>query len=537
MRDALSDTNPLRLEWLKAINKEMKEQIDREVIIPLTVEETQEINKLKPFKSKLVYRVTRELDDMLKFKARMVACGYSQIFGTHYNINNSPTVMFRTFLIILHIAAIFKWARCHLDVGNAYLEALLNRALYIYLPLDWTKGKKIAVRLNRNLYGLKQAGLLWYLLYQKTLLDFGFSMSNWDPCTFFMFKDGMKVILTVFVDDNAIVSNNAKLIEEIKSYLSARFKKITDLGKLKRFLGINVTEDDSRCCLYLSQKEMINEYVRTLLTAEAAKASIPISPVVKMDKTAGEEPIPPIWKKTGSIQYISDKSRPDIKYAASVLGQYAHKSYSIHDKVADQVLNYLSSTQDLSLKLGGQDKHIKLFGYCDASFIRDGDSKPQLGQCWFLSYDSGAILSKSQKGKTVALSSTEAELDALVEALKECIWLRGFLNEIGYTQREPTLIFQDNKSTITLSNLVSILPRTKHLANRLNFVRQEVQVHCTCRLNYLPSDRMVADLLTKPLPRQPFEAFRKVLLEGHNCVDPESNAGKAKTMLVKDEIK
>jgi hypothetical protein len=89
-----------------------------------------------------------KLIEVIKFKARLVACGFSEVFGLHYNNNNSPTACYRSITVLLCIAAIYAW----------------DKDVHMYLPLDWTNGKKILVKLNKNLYGLKQAGLFWYLL-------------------------------------------------------------------------------------------------------------------------------------------------------------------------------------------------------------------------------------------------------------------------------------------------------------------------------------------------------------------------------------
>jgi hypothetical protein len=70
-----------------------------------------------------------------------------------------------------------KWKKIHLDIGNAFLEALLKEELFMYLPLDWTRGKKIKVKLCRNIYGLKQAGLFGTFYLTKLQL----SMASNDP--------------------------------------------------------------------------------------------------------------------------------------------------------------------------------------------------------------------------------------------------------------------------------------------------------------------------------------------------------------------
>ncbi len=187
------------LSWLTAINAEFTELIDRGVIVPLKRDEKGGI----PFKSKIVFRVTRDhgakLERMLKFKARVVARGFSSIFGVHYEESYSPTMLFKSLLIVLTIAKREGWHKTNIDVGNAYLEALREKPLYMLLPFDWTDGKKIKVRLARNLYGLKDAGLLWYVLIDKILKAERYTRSVFDTCVYC--KAGS--ILCLFVDDLA----------------------------------------------------------------------------------------------------------------------------------------------------------------------------------------------------------------------------------------------------------------------------------------------------------------------------------------------
>jgi hypothetical protein len=204
------------------------------------------------------------------------------------------------------------------------------------------------------------------------------------------------------------------------------------------------------------------------------------------------------------------------------LARNAKNPSQVHVKALESVEKYLAATRNLSLSLGGADKMVKLFGYCDAGRRAGNDTKSRLGQCWFLSRDSGAVYWKSSLAKLISLSSTEAEIDALVEAIKDCTWIRGLLNEIGYPQLEPTIIYQDNKSAITLSEIDSLPTRTRHIVNRLSYIKQEIEIG-TIQLKYVPSKLMVADVLTKLLPALGHQYCTRILLLGHTDKDPMEN--------------
>jgi hypothetical protein len=177
--EALSDNNPYKNEWLKAINKEMEPILQFGVFQTVSEEETR---NLKPFKSRIVFKVKIEADGTLIFKARLVVKGFSQRYGIDYDETFAPTTTFGTILLILHIAVTLGWYITGCDVGNAFLEALTNIMLYMELPIDYAgKEDRVVVRLLiRNLYGSKQAAYMLYTLLCDIilLLKYGFIRSQ-----------------------------------------------------------------------------------------------------------------------------------------------------------------------------------------------------------------------------------------------------------------------------------------------------------------------------------------------------------------------
>ena len=100
---------------------------------------------------------------------------------------------------------------------------------------------------------------------------------------------------------------------------------------------------------------------------------------------------------------------------------------------------------------------------------------------------------------TVATSSTEAELNAAFEATKEIIYFRDLLDSLGYPQLEPTTLFVDNSSLITLATRYSgNSKRVKHYLMRVSYLIEKVNEHAI-HLEYLQTELMKADVLTKAL--------------------------------------
>jgi hypothetical protein len=117
----------------------------------------------------------------------VVVKGFSQRYGLDYDETYAPTITFGTILMILHIAATMIWHVTGCDVGNAYLEALTNRDLYMELIFDYTgldeegNVRRVVVRLKKNLYGSKQVARVWYALISEVLCNRGFRRSKYEP--------------------------------------------------------------------------------------------------------------------------------------------------------------------------------------------------------------------------------------------------------------------------------------------------------------------------------------------------------------------
>jgi hypothetical protein len=110
-----------------------------------------------------------------------------------------------------------------------------------------------------------------------------------------------------------------------------------------------------------------------------------------------------------------------------------------------------------------------------------------------------------EKEELVVLSTTEAEYVAATHASKEGLWLRSFISEVfdSYATppitSSPTTLFSDNKSAIALAKEHQYHARTKHIDIRYHFI-QYIIANGSIHLIYSPTDDMVADTLTKPLP-------------------------------------
>jgi len=173
-------------------------------------------------------------------------------------------------------------------------------------------------------------------------------------------------------------------------------------------------------------------------------------------------------------------------------------------------LRYLHGAADIGITLGGH-QSIKLECWVDASYIESGEAKSQLGYCLRLNSTSGMFYSKSKRDSSVSLSSAEAELRALKEAIQEILWARFYLEELGYPQSNATTVFEDNQAVIDLMKTLQSKSRTRHLNKIRKFVQQHID-NADIIIEKVAGEVNIADILTKALEKDRFQQLRKGML-------------------------
>jgi hypothetical protein len=202
-------------------------------------------------------------------------------------------------------------------------------------------------------------------------------------------------------------------------------------------------------------------------------------------------------------------TRPDIAYTVQQLSQFASDPSPIHLQAAKRVLRYLQGTQDSHLtykRNGGVAEVIQ--SYSDADFAAGEDRKSISGYIFILA---GSPISwQAKKQSMIALSTAEAEYAALTQATKEAIWLQNLLKDLGMSKYAPRVINVDNQGAIALAENPIHHARTKHLDVQLQFVRSSIE-NGTIKLQYCPTDIMLADIMTKALARDKHSNMRELI--------------------------
>ena len=134
---------------------------------------------------KWVYKVKRRADGSIdRYKARLVAKGFKQRYGIDYEDTFSPVVKIATVRLVLSVAVSRGWCLRQLDVQNAFLHGVLEEEVYMKQPPGFEKDPRMVCKLDKAIYGFKQAPQAWYSRLSSKLLDLGFVTSKSDTSLF-----------------------------------------------------------------------------------------------------------------------------------------------------------------------------------------------------------------------------------------------------------------------------------------------------------------------------------------------------------------
>jgi hypothetical protein len=173
-----------------------------------------------------------------------------------------------------------------------------------------------------------------------------------------------------------------------------------------------------------------------------------------------------------------------------------------------RIFRYLKGTTHLGLLYSKGDETAALTGYSDADWGGDcNDYKSTTG--YLFQIGGTAVTWKSKKQTCVALSTAEAEYIALSSAAQEVVWMRELSADLRNPQSQPTLIWEDNQSAISIAKNPQFHGRTKHFNIKYHFIREQVSNGKIC-LQYYPTEDMLADLLTKGIGPEKFERLRRL---------------------------
>jgi len=211
------------------------------------------------------------------------------------------------------------------------LNGELDEEIYMNQPEGFiVKGKEeLVCKLHKSLYGLKQAGRTWYKKLHESLVGIGFKRCNEDYSIYFQQEDSTKIMISVYVDDLILISNNLPYLQEIKKKLGETFA-MKDLGEISSYLGIGIRRDRPNGAIFLNQFKYIDDILKKYGLENTASIATPMDVNVKLTKDMcpktqeefEEMEHIPYQSAIGSLMYLMLGTRPDIAYAVGALSQF-----------------------------------------------------------------------------------------------------------------------------------------------------------------------------------------------------------------------
>ena len=298
----------------------------------------------------------------------------------------------------------------------------------------------------------------------------GFKRVQSDHGLYIYLRDGVRILMPVFVDDITLAGKDGAKIDFVVQELSKHFK-LRDLGPTTQLLGMEIHRDRSKHLLSLSQSQYITNLLQEHGLQDSKPVSTPLNPGSRLstsmspqnESEAAEMRQYPYISLVGSLMYLAVTTRPDTAFAAGVLARFNSNPGLPHWQAAKHVLRYLKGTIDHKLTYQPSDSPQLFTTYSDADHGGNPDNGKSTGG-YVVKIGTGAVSWSSKLQPLVTLSTTEAEHVSAVEAGKEILWMHQFMRELGYTPSGPSVLHMDNQSAIAVSKNPEHHGKMKHLS-------------------------------------------------------------------------
>jgi hypothetical protein len=423
---------------------------------------------------------------------------------------------------MLSLTAQYDLELQQLDFDTAFLNAPVHEDIYKEQPEGFHVGAaNMACKLNKAIYGLKQASHEWNRTIDTFMKSLGYRALRSDPCVYIKCsKTDRLIIICLYVDDTVIAFTRFDLAEWTadKRSIAAEYA-IKDLGECRWILNMKITRDRPNRTITLSQAAYIERIISQYGMSECRTTSNPARIGDLYEPIDGSVSIPLSRSRAelyqsmvGALLYAANVTRIDIAFIVGQLCRYTAAPCVHHLEAAKQVFRYLNSTILTCLIFGSskpKPEMISVTAYSDANWGGDKETGKSTSGC-AIRFNGDIINWFSKKQKSVAQSSADSEYMALAETIKETIWFRSWIYEV-LGERICCTIKCDNQAAIRLSDNDSIHDRSKHIGLRYPLVRDNVQKG-RIRIGWVGSQEQQADILTKALGTKVFIRLRDILL-------------------------
>jgi hypothetical protein len=533
-------------DFIAAQPKEIKGLLDMGVFEILPMSSKPPLARL--LSSIWSYRRKRSpVGKILKHKARICVDGSQQQYGRDYWEVYAPVISWPTICLMLLLSSILGLQQRQVDYTQAFPQAPLSDPVYMKLPQGWYvdehgqfvphqdptfNDRSHYIKLQKNLYGCKQAARNWFKHLTQGLLRESFRQSASDPCLF-LHKDCIRIVYT---DDCIIFSREDSTIDTLIRNLSQTFL-LEDQGSAQDYLGIRITKDPVNKSITMTQPGLIESVLSdlNLLHDNTKHKDTPSVGILYPDRDG--IPRQDSWNYRpiiGKLNYIAQNTRPDISFAVHQCARYSAQPTALHELAIKRIGRYLLATKDKGLVLHPT-QDFKLDMFVDADFAGMWHREySELCECalsctgYVITYCGCPIHWASKLQSEIALSTTESEYIALSMASRELIPLHQLIIELHKHGRfsapldkpfyithtstlEASTIYEDNASCVVLAHSEGTKVRTKHISLKWHRFKDHIRAG-DIKVVKIDTNLNWADIFTKPLCKVKHESLRRFIM-------------------------
>ncbi|PLW36380.1 hypothetical protein PCANC_16187 [Puccinia coronata f. sp. avenae] len=457
----------------------------------------------------LLTRKKNEFGDLLRYKARWVCFGNHQVHMLHYFDTYALVARSKSFKLLISIAVNRRWAVFQFDVETAFLYGEIDAPVYVSQVKGFEQpGKESWVwRLNKSLYGTKQAPRQWRKHLVGTLSKLGFDSSPLDESLFY--NSDHTQFIHMHVDDGFVVGQSRSAVLDTLNRIKETYTiKVQEQPVQHLGYTLDWKEDGS---VHVHQTDFAEKvlYKFNMHNANPVRAPAPMN-LHKIVASEAEPIHQKLYQKAvGMLNYLALHTRPDITFVTNLLAQFTSNPTEAHWSSVKHLLRYVKGTKSMGiLYTQTLDPNDGICGWADADYATSLVSKKSTSGYVITMYGN-PICWSAKKQPVVAQSTTEAEFVAINRCAKQLRWLTNLVLNLHVKIHVP-ILKNDNSGAVIISKEAQLNENTKHIEVKFQYVL-ELVLKKQLQIQQVPTTEMIANGLTKPLGFIKLEASRDQL--------------------------
>ena len=496
--------------------------------------------------SKWVYKTKRHptSGEIKKFRSRLVAKGFKERYGIEYLETFSSNIKMEVVRLLLAVATYYDLDIMAFDIKAYFLYGEMdNDHVFMHQPDGYREGPARGERgekvcqLLKAIYGTKQAQRCADKVLIKALSDVGVYPIASDSSLYYA-REGDKIFICgMYVDDGMCITNDKEFARlKIKGLEQVFDLQVTEEPNI--FVGIQIERDRGRGTLLIHQEDAILKLIARSGMSNCKPEKTPMQVNLNLENpseitSTREDRDYPYQSMVGQLLWLLG-TRLDLCFAVNVLTRYMSGWNAQAITLLKRVVRYLKGKEKRGLMYrrssseerieDADDKPTKMMMLADSDFAgRVHDSKSTGG--WMSAYGEN-VVGFQCKTQAVGVSTSTGHAEGMTCKLACHVaeWTSSLLTEVQLRGNGPIVLYQDNQSVISLSANPVNHKRSKHYRVAMHYVRDLVAREVV-KIEFMGTEGMIADVLTKALPEQRFNALLKLA----NFTDAEGSSAPADT--------